>query len=315
MTSIHAEVSIYYWIGFFIFVLAMLSLDLMVFQKKTHEIKFKEAFGWTVFWISLALLFNLLVLYQFGSQKALEFITAYLIEESLSVDNLFVFLMIFSYFAVPKNLEHRVLFWGILGAIIMRGIFIAAGTALVKRFDWTLYIFGVLLLYASIKMFFHNESEVHPERNPVIKLFSKFFPSVREYHGSKFLICKEGRLFATPLLLVLVTIESSDIIFAVDSIPAVLSISHDPFIVFTSNIFAVLGLRALFFCISGMLNIFSRLKEGVAFILLFVGTKMLINKFVHISTGLSLSVITITLILAIVASIIENKLKGEENAG
>jgi tellurite resistance protein TerC len=279
------------WIGFTIFILAMLALDLGIFHRKAHAIKIREALVWSLIWVSLALLFNAGIYFWFGSERALEFLTGYLIEKALSVDNLFVFLVLFSYFAVPASLQHRVLFWGIVGALIMRAGFILAGSALIQIFHWVIYIFGAFLVFTGIKLLAARESEVHPERNPVLRLFRRVMPSVPEYHGARFSIKKAGRWAATPLLAVLVAIEATDIVFAVDSIPAIFAITRDPFIVFTSNIFAILGLRALYFLLAGMIGRFRYLKIGLGLVLAFVGAKMLLADLVPIPITLSLGIV------------------------
>jgi tellurite resistance protein TerC len=301
-------VSIYFWIGFHLFIFTMLSLDLGVFHKKTHVVPVKEAILWSSIWILMALLFDLFVFFEFGKTKALEFITGYVIEYSLSVDNIFIFILIFSYFDVNTRYQHKILFWGILGALIMRGIFIFAGVALINRFEWIVVIFGGFLLFTGIKMLFQKETEVNPDKNPIIKFFRRFLPVTQTLHGDKLLIVENRRLFATPLFLVLVIIESSDLIFAVDSIPAILAISKSTFIVYTSNIFAILGLRSLYFAVSGMMSYFRYLKVGLSFVLIFVGLKML-SSFIHfeISIILSLGVIISILLVSILASVIIKK--------
>jgi len=297
--------SIYFWIGFHIFVFVMLTLDLGVFHKHTHKIPVKEAALWTVVWVTLAFLFNLFIFFEFGKIKALEFFTGYVIEYSLSVDNIFVFILIFSYFAVKDQYQHKILFWGILGALIMRGTFIFAGIALINRFHWIVLIFGGFLVYTGIRMLFQEETEVEPEKNPVIRFFKKFLPVTPALHGDKLVIIKNSLLYATPLFLVLIIIETSDLLFAVDSIPAILAISHDRFIVYTSNIFAILGLRSLYFAIAGIMRLFRYLKVGLAFVLTFVGLKMLIAFFnIEIPIVLSLLIIISILIISILASVI-----------
>ena len=291
------------WIIFGVFVLGMLALDLGL-HRKSHVIKVKEALLWSAIWIGMGLLFGLIVYFWLGSQKALEYLTAYLIEESLSVDNLFVFLVIFSYFRVPRQHEHDILFWGIIGAWVTRGIFIVMGVTLIHQFHWILYLFGVLLIWTATNLAFEKEKEVRPEKNPVLKIFRKLMPVTLEYEGSKFFVKQPSKLFATPLFVVLLVIESTDIVFALDSIPAVLSISHDPFIVYTSNIFAILGLRSLFFALSGIMKLFHHLHYGLAFILAFVGVKMLIGDYYKIPIGAALGVITVTLILSVIASLV-----------
>jgi len=298
--------SIYFWIGFHVFVFIMLALDLGVFHKHTHKIPVKEAIMWSCMWIFLALLFDLFIYLDkdFGKIKALEFLTAYVIEYSLSVDNIFVFILIFSYFAVNDQYQHKILFWGILGALILRGIFIFTGVALINRFHWIVIIFGSFLVYTGIKMLFQQESEVDPEKNSVVKIFRRFLPVTESLHGDKLIIVQNRKLYATPLFLVLLIIESSDLLFAVDSIPAVLAISKSTFIVYTSNIFAILGLRSLYFAISGIMGYFRFLKVGLAFVLTFVGLKMLAS-FMHfeISIIVSLGIIISILLISILASV------------
>jgi tellurite resistance protein TerC len=299
------EVNIFFWLGFHVFVFIMLALDLGVFHKDSHKVTVKEAVIWTIIWISLALIFNLFIYFEFGKIKAFEFLTGYVIEYSLSVDNIFVFIMIFTYFAVKDVYQHRVLFWGILGALIMRGVFIFAGISLINRFHWIVIIFGGFLVYTGIKMLVSKDSEVDPENNSIIKLFKKFLPVTEKMHGEKFFVHSNRKLYATPLFLVLLVIESSDLIFAVDSIPAILAISHDRFIVYTSNIFAILGLRSLYFAISGIMDYFRFLKVGLAFVLTFVGLKMLLAFFgFEIPIVMSLLIIISILSFSIIASII-----------
>jgi tellurite resistance protein TerC len=301
-------VNIYFWIGFHIFILLMLALDLGVFNRKAHKVPVKEAVIWSGIWITLALLFSLFVNYEFGKVKALEFLTGYVIEYSLSVDNIFVFILIFTYFAVPDQYQHKILFWGIIGALVMRGIFIFAGVALINRFHWIVLIFGAFLVFTGIKMLFQKDSEVDPDKNPVVKFFKKFLPVTNELSGGSFFVRKEGKLFATPLFLVLLVIESSDLIFAVDSIPAILAISQDSFIVYTSNIFAILGLRSLYFAVSGIMGLFRFLKYGLAVVLSFVGIKMLLAFFdMKLPIVLSLSIIISILLISILASVVFRK--------
>ena len=297
-------ISIYFWIGFHVFVFIMLALDLGVFHKHTHKVPVKEAAIWSLVWISLALLFNLFVFFEFGKTKALEFLTGYVIEYSLSVDNIFVFILIFSYFAVKSQYQHKILFWGILGALIMRGIFIFAGIALINRFHWIVIIFGGFLVFTGIRMLFQKDSEVDPEKNAIVRFFRKFLPVSHSLHGDKLFVRQNSRLYATPLFLVLLIIESSDLIFAVDSIPAILAISQDRFIVYTSNIFAILGLRSLYFAIAGIMGYFRYLKVGLAFVLTFVGLKMLLAYFnFEIPIVLSLVIIISILLISILASV------------
>ncbi len=292
------------WAGFIGFVIAMLALDLGVFNRKTHAITMKEAGIWTAVWIGLALVFNAILYFWQGSEPALQFLTGYLIEKALSVDNLFVFALIFTLFAVPAQYQHRVLFWGVLGAIIMRGIFIAVGAALLESFHWIIYIFGAFLVYTGIKLATHKDTTIEPDRNPLVKLFRRLFPITEHYEGEHFFIRRAGRLMATPLLLVLVMVESTDLVFAVDSIPAIFAVTQDPFLVFTSNIFAILGLRSLYFLLAGALDKFYYLKTALAVILVFVGVKMLIVEFIKIPIALSLAVIVGLLAIAIIASLL-----------
>ncbi len=283
----------------------MLALDLGVFHKKTHKVPVKEALIWSAVWISLALIFNLFVLFEFGKTKALEFLTGYVIEYSLSVDNIFVFILIFSYFAVKSEYQHKILFWGILGALVMRGIFIFAGVALINRFHWIVIIFGGFLVYSGIAMLFQKDTAVDPEKNPIVKFFRKFLPVTDTIHGNKLFVRQNNKLYATPLFLVLLVIESSDLIFAVDSIPAILAISQDSFIVYTSNIFAIMGLRSLYFAVSGIMGLFRYLKVGLAFVLSFVGLKMLAAYFeFEIPILISLAVIIGILTISILTSVI-----------
>ncbi|MBI3997769.1 MAG: TerC family protein [Armatimonadetes bacterium] len=279
------------WGGFTLFVIAMLALDLGVFHRKAHVVGTREALGWSVFWIALALLFNLGVAHWFGPERGLEFLTGYLIEKALSVDNIFIFLVIFSYFSVPAAYQHRVLFWGILGAIVFRLIFILAGAALLQAFHAVIYVFAGLLIVTGVKLLRARDHDVHPERNPALRLVRRYLPVTPDYRGQKFVLRLDGRLFATPLLLVLVVVEATDIVFAVDSIPAIFAITSDPFIVYTSNIFAILGLRALFFLLAGVLTRFHYLKVGLGLVLTFVGVKMAVSDFFTIPIGVSLAVV------------------------
>jgi tellurite resistance protein TerC len=292
------------WIGFLAFVVAMLAVDLGVFNRKTHAISMKEAGIWSAVWISLALVFNIILYFWQGSEVALQFLTGYLIEKALSVDNLFVFALIFTLFAVPAQYQHRVLFWGVLGALIMRGIFIAAGAALLHNFHWIIYIFGAFLIYTGIKLGTHKETKLEPDRNPLVKLFRRIFPITDRYEGEHFFIRRAGVLMATPLLLVLVMVESTDLVFAIDSIPAIFAVTSDPFIVYTSNVFAILGLRSLYFLLAGALDKFYYLKTALAVILVFVGVKMLAVEFFEIPIAVSLLVIAGLLAGAVVASIV-----------
>jgi tellurite resistance protein TerC len=292
------------WAIFGVVVIAMLAIDLGVFHRKAHAVSVKEAATWSLIWISLALAFNVFVYVRFGSDKALEFFQAWLIEKALSVDNLFVFLAAFSYFAVPAQLQHRVLFWGILGALITRGIFIALGAALLATFHWVMYVFGAILIITAVRLMFGPEEEIHPERNPVIKVFRRFVPITSEYEGPKFIVKRDGRRMATPLLLVLVVIEASDVVFAVDSIPAVFAVTRDVFIVYTSNIFAIFGLRALCFLVASLVQRLHYLKPGLALVLAFVGVKMIVADHFPISDLVSLSVVGGILLLSALASFV-----------
>ncbi|HPR85985.1 MAG TPA: TerC family protein [Prolixibacteraceae bacterium] len=292
------------WIGFIVFVILLLALDLGVFHRKSHEVKIKEALTWSVVWISLALIFNYGIYIYLGKEKALEFLTGYLIEKSLSVDNLFVFIMLFSFFNVEPKYQHKVLFWGIIGALIMRAIFIFAGVALINQFHWIIYIFGAFLIFTGIKMLFHKEEEVAPDKNPLVRLFKKFFPVTDQMHGGKLFVRVNAKTVATPLFIVLLVVEFTDLIFAVDSIPAILAISKDSFIIFTSNVFAILGLRALYFALAGITKYFHLLKYGLSAILAFVGTKMVIVDFYKVPITISLLTIMGILLISVLLSLI-----------
>jgi tellurite resistance protein TerC len=296
------------WAGFTTFVLALLALDLGVFHRKAHSVGTKEAGIWTAVWVSLAALFGAGVYATMGKQPALEFLAGYLVEEALSVDNLFVFILIFTYFRVPDELRHRVLFWGIMGALVMRGAMIAAGAALIDRFHWIIYLFGAFLVYTGARMAFKSDDEIDPEHNPVLRLVRRFTPVTRGFRGSHFFVQEAGpdgvvRRVATPLFVVLVLLETTDVVFAVDSIPAIFGVTRDPFLVYTSNVFAILGLRSLFFLISGIITKFHFLRYGLAAVLAFVGVKMLISGKVHIPIGISLGAIALLLGGSIVASL------------
>jgi tellurite resistance protein TerC len=292
------------WIAFNVFVLGMLALDLGIFHRKAHAVSIKEASIWSALWIFLTLVFNAIIYFTWGQEKALEFLTGYVIEKSLSVDNLFVFLMIFHYFAMPEIYQHRILFWGILGALIMRAIFIAAGAALLEHFHWMIYLFGGFLVITGIKMLFQGDEKLEPEKNPVVRLFRRLMPITEEYHDQRFFVRRQGKRWATPLLLVLIVIETTDVIFAVDSIPAIFAITTDPFIVYTSNVFAILGLRALYFLLAGVMEMFRYLKIGLAFVLCVVGVKMMIVDIYKIPIGVSLGLIGGILLLSVLASLL-----------
>ena len=291
------------WLVFGVLVTVMLALDLGVFHRKAHTVKLREALLWSAVWILLSLLFNAGVYYELGAESGLLFLTSYVVEKSLSVDNIFVFLLIFTYFSVPSKYQHRVLYWGILAAVVMRAVFILTGVALVQKFAWIVYVFGAFLIITGIRMGLRKDDEVHPEKNPVLRLFQRFFSVTPAYEGSRFFVKQEGRWLATPLFVVLLVVETSDVIFAVDSIPAVLAITTDPFIVFTSNILAILGLRALYFALAGIMELFHYLHYGLSFILVFVGVKMLVSRFYHVPTSVALGVILLTLATCIVASL------------
>lgn len=302
--------TVWTYVLFNLFVLGMLALDLGVFHRTEHRIGLKESLTWTIVWIALAALFAVGLYYwklsAYGPERAtdttLQFVTGYLIEKSLSIDNVFVFLLLFSYFKVPDQLQHRVLFWGILGALVFRGIFIALGAVLIAKFHWIIYVFGGILILTGIKMALSKGKEIHPERNPLLRLFRRFTPVTNEYHGRHFFIRQAGKWVATPLMVVLVLVESSDIIFAVDSIPAIFAVSRDPFIVYTANVFAILGLRSLYFALAGVMNLFHHLHYGLSAILVFVGIKMLLSETYKIPVGVSLAVIGLILVLSVVAS-------------
>jgi tellurite resistance protein TerC len=303
---------IWLWVGFNVFVLAMLALDLGVFHRKAHAVSFKESITWTVVWVGLALLFNGGIWHFQGSQKALEFFTGYLIEKSLSVDNVFVFALLFSYFAVPAQYQHKVLFWGILGALIMRAIMIALGAALITKFTWIIYVFGAFLIVTGIKMIVKREEEIHPERNPVVRWFKNFMPVTADYREDKFFVRENGLRMATPLFVVLLLVEISDLIFAVDSIPAIFAVTTDPFIVYTSNVFAILGLRSLYFALAGVMDKFHYLKIGLGVVLSFVGVKMLLAHTAYkLDTLVSLGVVVLILATSIVVSLLRPRKLGE----
>ncbi|HET8781395.1 MAG TPA: TerC family protein [Pyrinomonadaceae bacterium] len=291
------------WIGFSLFILTMLSLDLGLFNRKAHTIKYREAWIWSGVWVTLASIFAGLVFYYRGRATGYDFVTGYLIELSLSVDNLFVFLLIFSYFKVPAKFQHRVLFWGVMGALIMRLTMIFIGAALIQRFHWIIYIFGAFLVYTGLKMFKQEEVEIHPEQNPVVRLVTRFLPISREYDGEKFFTTVNGKRTGTLLLLVLIVVEITDLVFAVDSIPAIFVITRDTFIVYTSNVFAILGLRSMYFLLAGVVDKFRYLRVGLALVLTFIGIKMLVTAFgVHIPTKFSLAFVALVLVGSVVAS-------------
>jgi len=295
-----------FWILFNVFVVAMLVLDLGVFHRKSHTVKYREALIWSVVWIALAVIFAVVIYFWHGRTPSLEFVTGYVIELSLSVDNLFVFLLIFRYFQVPPGHQHKVLFWGILGALIMRAIFIAAGVGLIQRFHWIVYVFGAFLVYSGFKLLRQGETEIHPEKNPVLRLFRRLVPVTKDYEGDKFFV-RRGGLLATPLLVVLVVVETTDLLFAVDSIPAILAITRDAFIVYTSNVFAILGLRSMYFALAGMMEMFRFLHYGLSIVLMFVGGKMLLSHYYEVPTVVALGAVAGILLLSVGASLIRPK--------
>lgn len=275
------EITAWHWAGFIACVLFFLALDLGVFHRQAHVVKFKEALGWTALWFSLAMMFAGVLRLTRGRDESLEFVTGYLIELSLSMDNVFVIALIFSYFRIPPQFQHRVLFWGIIGALVMRGVMIAVGAALIQRFQWTLYVFGLFLVFTGIKMLLVNSDGVQPEKNPIFRLTKKIFPVTPEFHGQRFTVRQAGRIVLTPLALVLVLVETTDLIFALDSIPAIFAVTTKPFIVFTSNVFAILGLRSLYFVLAGAIGYFRYLKYGLSIVLVFIGVKMLLDPHTH----------------------------------
>ncbi|MBK6506309.1 MAG: TerC family protein [Ignavibacteria bacterium] len=295
------------WLGFSVFLMIMLALDLGVFHKNSHVVEFKEAMIWSGVWIGLALLFNVGIFYYFGKVKGLEFMTGYLIEKSLSIDNVFIIALIFTYFNVPRQYQHRVLFWGVIGALIMRAVLIAVGATLIKEFAWIIYIFGAFLIFTGLKMYFQKNEGINPDKNPVVRFFKRFIPMTDEYNKEKFFLIREGKRFATPLFVVLLLVETTDLIFAVDSIPAIFAITSDPFIVFTSNAFAILGLRSLYFALAGVIYKFYYLKAGLSVILVFVGIKMMLIDIYKIPIGVSLGFVALVILIAVLASIRKNK--------
>jgi len=293
-----------FWISFMVVVFVLLALDLGVFHRRAHTVRAREAMLWSLAWVVLSCAFGSWVYLHFGSQKGLEFFTGYLIEYALSVDNIFVFILIFSYFAVPAHLHHRALFWGILGALIMRGAFILIGTALLQAFHWVIYIFGAFLIYTGFKVMRQGDTEVEPERNPVVRLFQRMFPMIANYSSGGFFTCSGGRWFATPLAVVLVTIETTDVVFALDSIPAVFGITTDPFIVYTSNVCAILGLRSMYFLLAAVVSRFAYLGTGLGLVLMFVGAKMVFSDIFPIPIAAALGVVALVLAVSITASLI-----------
>jgi tellurite resistance protein TerC len=295
-----------FWILFNLFVVAMLVLDLGVFHRRSHTVKFREAMAWSVAWVGLAAVFAVVVYFWHGRGPTLEFVTGYVIELSLSVDNLFVFLLIFRFFQVPSDHQHKVLFWGILGALAFRAIFIVAGVGLIERFHWIIYVFGALLVYSGIKLFFQSEAEIHPEKNPILRVFRRFVPVTKDFEGNKFFVRRPG-LYATPLFIVLLVVETTDVVFAVDSIPAILAITRDAFIVYTSNVFAIMGLRSMYFALAGMMEMFRYLHYGLALVLVFVGGKMLASHYFDVPTHLALLAVVGVLSISVIASVANPK--------
>ncbi len=297
------DVPLWAWAAVSALIVAVLLADLLIFHRQAHEISMREAAVSSGLWVALGVAFGGVIWATAGGDRSGEYFAGYLIEKSLSVDNIFVFALLFSYFGVPAAYRHRLLFWGVLGALVFRAAFIFAGAALLENFHWVIYVFGAFLIYTGVKMVRHGDQEVHPERNPVLRLLRRVMPVTDEYHGTRFFIRQAGRTVATPLLAVLVAVETTDILFAVDSIPAIFAVTDEPFIVFTSNAFAILGLRALYFLLAGMMDRFVYLKYGLAAILVFVGVKMVIVDLWHVPTTLSLAVIAIVLALAVVLSL------------
>jgi len=292
-----------FWVLFNLFVLLMLGLDLGVFHRRPHKVNFREAMIWSLVWVALASAFAVVVYFWHGRSASLEFATGYVIELSLSVDNLFVFLLIFRYFRVSSHHQHKVLFWGIVGALVMRGVFILAGVGLIRRFHWVTYIFGALLVYSGIKLFSQESTQIHPEKNPVLRVFRRWVPVTEDYDGDRFFVRRAG-LYATPMLVVLLVVETTDLLFAVDSIPAVLAITRDAFIVYTSNVFAIMGLRSMYFALAGMMEMFRYLHYGLSLVLVFVGGKMLASHYVDIPTEVALGVVAGILGISVLASLL-----------
>lgn len=304
------ETPLWFWIAFNAAVLAILVLDLGVFHRRAHAVSLREAGLWTATFVSLSMALAALIWRLRGPQKGVEFLTGYLIEYSLSVDNIFVFLMLFRFFSVPKALQHRVLFWGILAAVVLRGAMIALGVTLIQRFDWILYVFGAFLLYTGAKMFFHDGLEVHPEANPILRFCRRALPLTPDFEGTRFVVRREGRIFFTPLFLVLIAVEGADVVFAVDSIPAIFGITTDPFIVYTSNICAILGLRSLYFLLAGVMGLFKYLQHGLALVLVFIGLKMLLAQVFHVDTRVSLGIVASILAASVLLSLAHRREAG-----
>jgi tellurite resistance protein TerC len=291
-----------FWILFNLFVVVMLALDLGVLNRRAHTVSFREALAWSAMWVSLALAFAVVVYFWHGKRESLEFVTGYVIELSLSIDNLFVFLVLFRYFRVPPEHQHKVLFWGILGALLMRGAFILAGVGLIRRFEWITYVFGILLIFSGLKLL-RGEQEIDPGKNPVLRLFRRWIPVTEEYEGGRFWV-RRDRIYGTPLLVVLLMVETTDVLFAVDSIPAILAITLNAFIVYTSNVFAILGLRSMYFALAGVIDLFQYLHYGLSVVLVFIGVKMLVSHYYRIPTGVALGVVVGVLGIAVLLSLI-----------
>lgn len=303
----HHETSIYAWIAFVVFVLLVLALDLGIFHKKSHTVGFKESLGWSAVWIALALIFSGIIYYWKGHEDSMLFLTGYVIEKSLSVDNLFVFLLIFGYFKIPNEYQHKVLFYGILGALVMRAFFIWAGIAIIEKFSWVIYIFGAFLVFSGIKMLMPQADDHDLEKSWVISWTKKIFPTSPHFHDDKFFVRLNGVLTVTPLFITLIFVEFSDLVFAIDSIPAIIGITHDPFLVFTSNVFAILGLRSLYFALKGFADIFHYLKYGLSIILMFIGVKMLLAHYYHMPIWVTMTVIFGILTISVLLSLLSRK--------
>jgi len=307
------EITPIHWAGFVLLIIFFLALDLCIVHRRAHVVRFREALVWTVIWFTLAMAFAGLLFPLRGRERAIEYLTGYLIELSLSMDNVFVIALIFSYFQVPSQYQHRVLFWGILGALIMRGVMIGLGTALIARFEWILYAFGAFLIFSGAKMIFSEYEGVHPEKNPVIRLARKLFPITKDFEGQRFVVAKDGKRMLTPLAIVLLTVETTDLLFAVDSIPAIFAVTRDSFIVFTSNVFAILGLRSLYFVLAGAIQYFKFLKYGLATVLVFIGGKMLAEIWAfELSTTISLLVVAAILCLSIILSVVVTRAQSRQ---
>ncbi len=292
------------WIGFTVFVLAMLAIDLGIFHRHAHEVSLREAATWSTVWLALALAFGAGVTHQFGAERGLEFLTGYVIEATLAVDNILVFYAVFAYFSVPAAYQHRVLFWGVLGALVMRAIFIFLGAVLIQQFHWVIYVFGAILVATAVKLAWMADEGIHPERNPLYRLMRRFVPLVTAYHGSAFTVVQNGRRYATPLLVALILIEGADLVFAIDSVPAIFAVTSDPFIVYTSNVFAILGLRSMFFLLSGVIGKFWLLKPALAVVLAFVGAKMILIDLVKVPIAVSLTVVAGVIASGVIGSLV-----------